>query len=146
MSEQEGDYSLLMTLRYKYNADVYLTGSRAICKNPPEDSDTDYLVTLYNGMEEVLAYLKDHGFEPVEGSNKGYADEVQWSLKRGNLNLILSRDAEFSDRWKAATEEAKRLGLKLRSERAALFREMVDEKTRKPEPPTVTGIDEEIPF
>lgn len=112
---------------------VYHTGSRAIMENPRPESDDDWLVQSYPGL---TAILEKYDFTPMGGDNtSGGPNTVPWYNAEKTINIIVCYSRETFNRWKDATDEAKRLKLDKREDRVALFkRYRVDEA------------DEEIPF
>lgn len=104
-----------------------LVGSRVTCKPPVMDTDCDVLVLLRQEPEtiegvnfnNVYAPLVGLGFE-LGGSGEGEDKFESWTFEE--LNLILTCDREFYDRFLAATTVAARLNLMDKADRKALFR------------------------
>jgi len=115
------------------------TGSRVICDPPPLTTDADYLVLLKNGthVKEVSkalecgswigagsmsdALIASEDITEEERNTLDIGPQFQ-SLKKGRINLILTCDQTFYERFMAATSVAKMLNLQIKAERVALFR------------------------
>ena len=96
-------------------------GSRVTCNPPPQDTDEDYLVFDHAGI--VIAHLEGQGFDS-EGEPEFYTgnDAGQFrSMRRGNVNVIVTPYMEFFDRFIAATELARRFNLMAKVDRITLF-------------------------
>ena len=123
MQEQKLPYDCgkLLSLTYK----AYEVGSRVTCNPPVLDSDSDWLVLVTDWQACVDAAVSE-GFEvsgSVSADQMTKPNEVQkfWSLRRGILNLIVTDCPEFAKKFLAATSVAKRLNLKNKADRIALF-------------------------
>lgn len=90
----------------------YATGSRVICDPPPDDTDYDVVVLK-------VAPIDLTGWT-CESACGEYVPQFV-SYRRGKVNLIVTDDAEFYDRFVAATRVAKRLNLLKKEDRIALF-------------------------
>lgn len=90
------------------------TGSTVICDPPPDGTDVDFVV-----LEKTKLGL---GLEWQCGTeyNNEYPPQFR-SYRRGNVNLIVTGDEEFYNRFIAATHVAKRLNLLKKVDRIALF-------------------------
>lgn len=98
------------------------TGSRVICDPPPTDTDEDW-VCFQPQYDAAIAALEEDGFKS-EGSPKFYTGNNRGSfrsLRKGNVNLILTDQREFFDLFVSATELAKRFNLREKADRIALF-------------------------
>lgn len=106
-----------------------LVGSRKTCTPPPMDTDIDILIFTYDKdgfAAKALAEpnpFKTGNEETTDGDAIGpsrfESDFV--SLKRDDINLIITDDIEFHQRFVAATSIAKRLNLRNKPDRIALF-------------------------
>lgn len=106
-----------------------LVGSRVTCDPAPTDTDQDVLVltdlTMWRAHLEPL--LVDGGFEKGGsdcGDSAGYMSGCPLSFQSftlGELNLIVTFDAEFYRRFLAATGVCKHLNLMPKSDRVMLF-------------------------
>lgn len=98
-------------------------GSRVTCSPPPADTDRDFLVMIPQEYDvaHVITVLSDAGFA-WEGSEH-YRDAAGsfMSWRRDDLNLIVTSNAEFATRHRAATGVCKRLNLLDKGDRVALF-------------------------
>lgn len=103
-------------------------GSRVTCNPAPTDTDQDYLVLVAEeDAETVVKQLEKAGCEVELGDgyaadalNSGEENRFQ-SYRIGDVNLIVTIDSGFFDRFMAATSVAKRLNLLDKSDRIALF-------------------------
>ena len=97
-------------------------GSQYTCNPPPpiEGSDEDWLVHVWSDPTEALLA---HGFTQL-GQPEFYTGNDNGGFKswrRGHINLIITPEAEFFDRFKTATYLAKRYNLLEKQDRIALF-------------------------
>lgn len=100
-------------------------GSRVTCDPPPVGTDQDVLVyvDLY-ACNPLFNALEAEGWE-CDGSEM-YMNSVRegegfQSYRKGELNLVITSDSEFYDRFVAATSVAKRFNLLDKADRVALF-------------------------
>lgn len=112
-----------------------LCGSRVTCNPAPTDTDQDVIVLVEaiaatsaskcsvkprkEYSEVVAAPLYEAGFV-VGGSARSDDDFESWT--KGDINLILTADPAFYDKFVAATTVARRLNLLDKEDRKALFR------------------------
>lgn len=106
-------------------------GSRVTCDPAPTDTDIDVLVRVKIRRPDAVAAL---GFD-LDSSGKHYEpSEGQFnSWRRGNLNLIVTDDREFYDRFALATHLAKAFNLLEKRDRIALFQAVLYRRTWLPE-------------
>lgn len=101
-----------------------MVGSRYTCNPPPTETDEDWLVLINEkDYNRVLCVLNEQGFD-LDNPNGHYRPENSaFNSWRGpeNLNIILTSDVGFHNRFLAATSLAKRYNLLDRSERVLLF-------------------------
>lgn len=105
-----------------------LVGSRITCNPPPVDTDQDVLVYVDGENADYFVLLmKQAGFNVELGEgyaedalNGGESDRFQ-SYRQGDVNLIVTIDELFYQRFAYATEIAKRANLMLKDERVELF-------------------------
>ncbi|MEM0925828.1 MAG: hypothetical protein AAGJ83_07310 [Planctomycetota bacterium] len=96
-------------------------GSRVTCDPAPADTDEDWLICTRR--RDISDRLDQAGFH-AEGSPEFYTgnDNGEFrSWRRGNLNLIVTPDLAFYDRFETATALAKRFNLLDKRDRIALF-------------------------
>lgn len=108
-----------------------LVGSRVTCNPAPTDTDLDVLVKVpyiessgsnhyvrskYDVMRGVLIGA---GWT-LGGSGDGDGEFESWT--KGEVNLILTAESEFYDKFIAATSVCTRLNLMGKEDRKALFR------------------------
>lgn len=99
-------------------------GSRVTCNPPPTDTDQDYLVLVTDEQQHYwLCNATDLGFwldnesehyEPSEASFNSWRNE-------DNINLIITRNCEWHERFLLATKIAKRFNLMKKEHRKRLF-------------------------
>lgn len=98
----------------------YATGSRVIVDPPPVGRDEDWVV-LVSDIGEAMNELMRHGFGPDAQNALNYNLEFV-SMRKGELNLILTELEWLFDRYILATVVAKQLNLKTRPDRVRLFK------------------------
>lgn len=100
-------------------------GSRVTCDPAPKNTDRDILVLLrsyidFHSFSAALLFdwtaSGSDVFDPKDPDNWDFT-----SYRRGEVNLIVTKKAEFYDRFLAATSVAKRLNLLRKSDRIDLF-------------------------
>lgn len=99
-------------------------GSKITCSPPPDKTDRDFLVVMPDNREkigDVVSSLSMMDFE-WEGSEH-YQDAAGnfMSWRRDDLNLIVTANADFASRHRAATSVCKRLNLMQKPDRIAVF-------------------------
>lgn len=120
------DQNIQDLLRYANRHE--LVGSRITCNPPPEDTDQDVLVFVDSeNADYFVSRMKNAGFNVELGEgyaedalNSGEEDRFQ-SYRLGDVNLIVTVDERFYNRFSAATAMAKRANLMQKEERIALF-------------------------
>ena len=102
---------------------IYQTGSSVICNPPVTDTDIDYVI--YTNKEDKLdTFLKSKGYK------KSCAEEEEYDLENegfscyrlNNINLIITTNREWYNKWVLATKVAKNLNLKVKADRVMLFK------------------------
>lgn len=112
-------------LRQK-GAAVTLVGSRVTCNPPPVDTDQDVLVLIAPEQGHLFGELLSSGFD-IDGSavrdpsDHLAGDGTFQSFSKGDLNLIITQDPLFAQRFLAATSVAKKLNLLDKADRIDLF-------------------------
>lgn len=102
-----------------------LVGSRVTCNPPPPDTDQDVLVLVNDGGEfssrtkEVDGLTRAGSFNLPKRERKQRAPFI--SVKSGEIDFIVTDDAEFFDRFLAASAVCKRLNLLDKEDRVAVF-------------------------
>ena len=97
-------------------------GSRMTCTPPPTDTDEDWLI-LVSDLDKVSSDLQLAGFDQ-DGNPELYSgmDEEHFrSFRRGNVNVVLTSDYGFHERFMVATQLAARFNLLEKVDRIALF-------------------------
>lgn len=95
-------------------------GSRITCNPAPTDTDADFLCLDVGDCSETL---KNLGFTQ-DGSPEFYTGNDNGgfrSFRKGDLNLIVTRDQTFFDLFLTATHLAKAFNLLQKDQRIALF-------------------------
>lgn len=100
-------------------------GSRVTCSPAPTDTDADYLVLTPPTSTSVglvvdamaLAGFRWEGSEHYQ--NAAASGFMSW--RADDINLIVTSNAAWADRHRAATAVCKRLNLMDKSDRIALF-------------------------
>jgi hypothetical protein len=109
---------------------VKKTGSKVICNPPPSDSDTDYLVNCFNDKRLLVIthYLEKEGFESESESYEGHDNDFN-SYRKGNINLIVTSDSEFSEKHCLATAVCRKLNLVNKDDRIMVFKAFLYNET-----------------
>jgi hypothetical protein len=105
--------------------EIYPTGSRATLMPPPEFSDYDYVINVVDMHEFCQLATETHGFTTDSHCNpeKYLGAESNFiSIRKNDLNLIVTHKNEFYNKFVAATTVARLLNVKTRSDRVALFK------------------------
>jgi hypothetical protein len=95
-------------------------GSRVTCSPPPVGADEDWLCLCNPKASERLQAA---GFEQ-DGSPEFYTGNDNGgfrSYRRGDLNVIITQDSDFFERFTTASELARRFNLLRKCDRIALF-------------------------
>ena len=99
-------------------------GSRVTCDPPPTDTDEDWLVLVRDAdFGRITGSLAEAGFD-LDNPGQHYRPELStFNSWRGpnSLNLIITADAEWHRRFRAASFVAKRLNVMAKADRVALF-------------------------
>lgn len=100
-------------------------GSRVTCDPAPIDTDQDYLVEVPNEHDRISRTVcilseADFGWEGGEHYQMAAAGDFM-SWRHGEINLIVTANAGFAQRHRAATSVCKRLNLLSKPDRIALF-------------------------
>ena len=100
----------------------YAVGSRVTCDPPPTDTDQDYLVydRFFNQVNKLssLGFVRD-GDEAYDRLERGPSQFK--SFRKGNINVIVTNNKEFFDKFILATRVAKKLNLTNKEDRITLF-------------------------
>lgn len=107
-------------------------GSRVTCNPPPTDTDQDYLVSIvdeystHGEIEKVISEADEllASLEFVLEGSDHYQVMISShfaSYRKGDVNLIVSSNLEFSRRHRSATKLCTRLNLMDKEDRKALF-------------------------
>lgn len=109
---------------FAFGAGASPCGSRVTCSPAPMHTDRDFLVEVLPESSEGLATaLWDLHF--VREGDVTYFHDAKGdgfaSYRRGDLNLIVTSDAKFAERHRAATHVCTRLNLMHKPDRIALF-------------------------
>lgn len=103
------------------------TGSRFVCDPPVLDTDDDWVILVENleyakyEAARLSWYYADMGYYRADGSCEELAPFVSMRHSNDNSNYIFTDDAEFYDRYVAATLLAKKYNLLNKADRIQLF-------------------------
>ena len=101
------------------------TGSYYICTPSVVDTDIDTLFLVYN-LEETVEYLKEDDW--CLCGKEQYEQTSDWvAYRKGNLNVLLTDNSKYYDRFEAATELAKKRNLLSKKDRIRLFKLILQE-------------------
>lgn len=101
--------------------DIAPTGSYYICNPPVTNTDLDFIVLIEQGtLDAAYTELTTKGWV-FNGSRVSGNPSYWFSVMRGKMNLIVTDNALYYERFLEATEEAKRLNLTNKKDRMALF-------------------------
>lgn len=113
-----------LSLLDRFGAKHKPTGSRVICNPPPADTDEDHVVFIENWlMCEALEALENYGYhvpDPEERYNNTEMPNFV-SVRKDDVNLIVTGKKHFYNRFVAATSLARRFNLLNKEDRIALF-------------------------
>jgi hypothetical protein len=103
-------------------------GSRVTCNPAPTDTDEDILILTDNLVTLQKACWKD-GFdgselyvtEGLEGTYKGDF----YSMRKGDINLIITEDKDFYERFTLASYVCKQLNVLEKKDRITVFQALL---------------------
>lgn len=104
---------------------ITAVGSRVTCDPPVVGTDADYLV-LVDSHNDFRPLALSLGYEVggslvLDTASPLDAEDRFSSYTNGEINLIVTSDVDFADRFIAASSVAKRLNLLNKGDRIALF-------------------------
>lgn len=114
----------------EYFNDWRQVGSSVTCNPIPQGADEDYLVDVYN-LEAVQIALELEGFER-DGMEQYEGTSLFISMRKGAVNLIITEDTPFYERFLVATYAAWRLNLLSKEDRIMLFQAVLYGKKYEP--------------
>ena len=97
-------------------------GSRVTCNPPPTDTDEDILILtdkLYRLVEDCKAQGYRGGEVYFTAEAKSASDFI--SLRKGNINLIVTEDRKWFNRFMAASHVCKTLNIMEKHRRILVF-------------------------
>ena len=99
----------------------FSTGSRVICNPPIMNTDIDYVVLIKN-TEQFVKDLEDIGFSCIKEDISGYniKEGLFVSLRKDQINLIITETESFYNKFLAFTNEARSRNLTKKSDRVVL--------------------------
>jgi hypothetical protein len=109
------DFSFLTDYIIEYE----LVGSRITVDPPPTDTDLDVLILCEPDLDAAISACHRYGFND-DGSYKELPS-CFWSVRRGDLNLILTNDKEFYDLFCLASYVCKTLNVVSKKDRITVF-------------------------
>ena len=103
------------------------TGSRVICDPPVMDTDEDYLILIPEEDRETIEDLLEQDGYVEGGSGHTYQNFLSYKNYEHNvpINILLTCQKDYFDRFSKATALAKALNLKEKSDRITLFEAVV---------------------
>lgn len=102
-------------------------GSRVTCDPPPMDTDEDHLILIESeDLAAALDALADDGYVAHTPRGRYYHESSGRpsefvSVRKGEINLLITSKDKFFRRFIAATSIAKRFNLMDKEDRVALF-------------------------
>lgn len=102
---------------------IYQTGSSVICNPPVTDTDIDFVICATIGTK-LHRFLAVNGFKPSNADEEEYdLEEEGFSCyRKDNINLIVTENKQWYDKWVLATKVARKLNLKVKADRVMLFK------------------------
>lgn len=102
---------------------IYQTGSSVICDPPVEDTDIDFIICTEK-EDKLYKFLMDNDFKLSNASEEEYDLESEGfsCYRKGNINLIVTENKQWYDKWVLATKVAKKLNLLKKDNRITLFK------------------------
>lgn len=98
----------------------FQTGSSVTCDPPVLDTDKDYVIIVdEDKLGEILLSLLDDGYS--YDSTIKYPGTDFTSLRKGNINLIMTSSWDFYNKFQLATNLCKKLNVKMKHNRVAIF-------------------------
>jgi hypothetical protein len=97
-------------------------GSRVTCNPAPTDTDEDFLI-LTDKLYRLVEDCKSQGFKGggVYFTSEGKVASNFISIRNGNINLIVTEDKEFYDKFLLATHVCKTLNILDKPNRIMVF-------------------------
>lgn len=105
-----------------------LTGSRFICDSVPDESDWDYVLQVPNLNSEVaglIGYLAERDFVIESGEHYQVGASTFISMRKDNINFLISKDKEWCKKHRIATRLCKKLKLNGKADRVAVFQALL---------------------
>ena len=103
---------------------IYQTGSSVICNPPVNDTDIDYVICSRDkDPTKLVEFVQSVGFKNslADQAEYGLDEEGFYCLRRGSINLIVTGEYYFYEKFVVATKLAKKLNLLKKEQRIALF-------------------------
>lgn len=92
-------------------------GSRVTCNPPPRDTDEDVLCHV----ESVQDFVREASRQGFRSTSKCSGQPHFISLRKGDVNLIVSSDKDFVDKFLLATHVCKTLNVMSKQHRIVVF-------------------------
>ena len=121
-------------------------GSRVTCSPAPTDTDADYLVVIPNthgAVADAVGKLGEAGFKWEGGEHYQIAANTFMSWRKGDVNLIVTRNSSFAVKHGVATSICKKLNLMSKDDRIMVFKAVL--YGTLPDAPPVSVVDD-FPF
>lgn len=117
---------------------IYQTGSSVICNPPVLDTDIDYIICerIVEFSLEYQIHPSLHKFLTSNGFEQSCEDKEEYDMgsegficyRKDNINLIVTDDYEWYNKWVLATKVAKALNLRNKADRVMLFKAFLYEE------------------
>lgn len=107
-------------LAYAY----YPVGSYHTCNPPVTDTDIDFIICSNPGkFGELIESIEAQGYKQSNLDQEEYElnGEGFYCCRRDNINLIITENREFFQKWVEGTQLAKKMNLLKKEDRITLF-------------------------
>lgn len=99
---------------------VIATGSRHMCSPPVMDTDEDYLIYTVDHFM-LTEFIISQGFKAEGGDSYEIDDEGFQSFRRDSVNILVTSDINFYEKFRNATVLCQKLNLLNKVDRISLF-------------------------
>lgn len=101
--------------------DIKLVGSRVTCSQYSDEAEYDHLV-LCESLDHTVTIFQREGFATNSSLEIKYAGVPDFvSMRRGMMNLLITEEQQFFDKFMLATHVAKSLDVLDKQHRICLF-------------------------
>lgn len=102
----------------------YPVGSYHTCDPPVTDTDIDFVICSNpDRFEDLVVNLEKQGYRQSNLDEEEYElnGEGFYCCRKGNINLIVTENKEFFQKWVEGTQLAKKMNLLKKEDRVTLF-------------------------